>query len=50
MPAQRENFTSVKAARIKADRGSKINLGFTSGKSFAKADCQKTNGIDPGDF
>ena len=50
MSAKRENFASVKAARMKADQGSKINLGFASGESFARAECKKINGIEPGDF
>ena len=50
MSAKRENFASVKAARMKADQGSKINLGFASGESFARAECKKINGIEPEDF
>ena len=50
MSAKRENFASVKAASSKADQGSKINLGFASGESFARIECKKVNGIKSGDF
>tara|TARA_B100001057_G_scaffold63152_1_gene56648 strand:+ start:155 stop:289 length:135 start_codon:yes stop_codon:yes gene_type:complete len=44
MSAKRENFATVKASRIEADRGSKINLSFASGESFARAEFKKING------
>ena len=50
MSVKRENFASVKAARIKADQGNEINLGFASGESLARAECKKINGMKPGDF
>ena len=50
MSAKRENYASIKAARMKADPGNEINLGFASGESFARAECKKINGIKPEDF
>ena len=50
MSAKRENYASIKAARMKADPGSGINLGFASGESLARAECKKMNGIKRGDF
>ena len=50
MSAKRENYASIKAARMKADPGSGINLGFASGESFARVECKKINGIKPEDF
>ena len=50
MSAKRENFASIKAAKIKADQGSNMNLAFASGESFARAECKKINGIKLEDF
>ena len=50
MSAKREKFASLKSVTSEADRGSKINLNFASRESFARAECKKINGIEPGDF
>lgn len=50
MTAKRENYASIKAERTNADPDNKINLGFASRESFARAECKKINGIKPGSF
>ena len=50
MFAKRENYASVKAARIKVDPSSEMNPAFAFDESLARTECKQINRINPGDF
>lgn len=50
MSAKRENYATVKAARMKVDPDRAMNPAFAFDEARARTECKRTNGIKPGEF
>ena len=50
MSAKRENYATVKAARMKLNPDHATNPAFAFDEERARTECKRTNGINPSDF